>query len=189
MNQKIWIDYYEMLYGNEVYKELNTVLLQYYKNTILSNISANDETINFIKILDKLEQKPLYELWSVALSMIAINNKESTIPSNENVTTSEHEQEKETENNDNEDEENANIGEYTVMKMLDLLKTDLSFKQIANVYKKERDAIISDFVKYVRKNEKAKKLDDVLKKYNIIYKNDKLVLEKILSIKTKTSYM
>ena len=184
LNQQSWIDYYQILYGNYMYNELNQVLLAYYKTFILTTINNDDETINFTKALNKLNQEPLYDLWCIAMSTLAVNNNKV---SNDNNTL-----EQDIDNNDTEEsenEENTNVGEYSIPKMLDLLKSDLSFKQIANLYKKERDAVITDFVKYIKKTDKGKKLDTILMKYNIIYKNDRLILEKILSAKTKTSFL
>lgn len=87
--------------------------------------------------------------------------------------------------NENDDENDDEKSGYSIESIVESLKKGLSFKQISDTFSKKRDIVINDFVLYLNKNEKGRKLDTLLKKYNINNRTDRLGIEKLKNHKAK----
>ena len=176
LTQDNWLCYYNQLYGDDNYAELQQVTINYYLY-ILNEMTELDA--DFMYGYQTIKPIAVYELLTTALKVLADKNIKL-----QNMVEKETESENGTDNEEDmetdDEEEETETDTYSVNKITELLKSDFSFKQIANMCKKDKELVINDFVKHVRKNEKGKSLSNVITKYNIIYKNDKASLEKIL---------
>lgn len=170
-----WMYYYDQLFGEDMYNQLNDVIMNYYSKCILKEMTEVDD--NFMYSYQSIKSIAVHNLLATALKVLATKNAKL-----ENMVEKEADTETENDNveTDEESEEEPETDTYSSSKIMELLKSDFSFKQIANICKKDKETVINDFVKYVRKNEKGKSFTHVLTKYNIMYKNDKASLEKIL---------
>jgi hypothetical protein len=161
-----WITYFDMLYGKPIYFEINSALITYYT----TNILCTRPTPAFLQQLKNVQNDAVYDLFVSTLTMFFDKNKKKPLdeePEEEEV------------------EEDITIAEeYSNEKIIELLKLNISFKDIAQLYHKDRDSVVADFVKHIRAIEKGKKVDFVIKKYNIRYVNDKTSMEKILSTRS-----
>ena len=177
-----WIQYYDQLFGEEVYNQLNDVLMDYYSKCVLNDMTEVDD--NFIYNYQTIKSVAVYNLLTTALKVLSEKNcKLQHMVEKETEDTENGDTENATEEDvetDEESDEEQETDTYSTTKIMELLKSDFSFKQIANMCKKDKETVINDFVKYVRKTDKGKSFSNVLTKYNIIYKNDKASLEKIL---------
>lgn len=192
ISMKNWICYFDMLYGNQIFIELNDLLLQFYNKNILLNSSMVDNDITeFTSQIKKIKNDAVYDLLINTLNSFFIRNQQeqlknlnntkeqevcNTEASEENLV-SEGSNEDEDED-DEEDEEEVTNNEYSDETMIELLKDGQSFKQISETFSLDRELIANNFINYINKNDKGKKLETIMKKYGINSKNDKVLIEK-----------
>lgn len=175
-----WIQYYDQLFGEDIYNQLNDVIMNYYSECILNKMTEIDD--NFMFSYQSIKSTAVYDLLTTALKVLADKNMKlyNMVEKETDVKTeNDNEEDEETDEETDEDSDEQD-NSYSTTKILELLKSDFSFKQISNLCKMDKDTVMNDFVKHVRKSDKGNKFDSIIKKYNIIYKNDKASLEKIL---------
>ncbi|ARF09828.1 hypothetical protein Indivirus_3_77 [Indivirus ILV1] len=172
-----WFKYFDMLYGDNNYKEINEKLLEYYNDDILNNNLINENSIDFLNEMRKVKNDAVYDLLISTIKSIIRRNTEPLCTNLDNEEVSMESVEEIDRNGDENDNESAD--EYNTDNIIKMLKNGHSFKQISDYYEKVRDEVIIDFFKHINSNDKAKTVDAIIKKYNILLSNDKTAIKKL----------